>query len=103
MGWAEIAVVLIVGLVVFGPDRLPHMAKQAGAFVRQVRQMAENARNDLGQELGHDLDFAELDPRTAVRRALFDEPATKHVSGPLPGAVAGTPTGPTAPFDAEAT
>lgn len=104
MGWAEIAVVMIVGLLVFGPDRLPHMAKQAGGFVRTVRKMAEDAKNDLGREMGHDLTglkIEDLDPRVAVRRAILDEPATKprSANGPTPQ---GTPRTST-PFDPDAT
>lgn len=99
MGWPEIAVLMIVGLLVFGPDKLPHMAKQAGGFVRQIRQMADNAKRDLRSELGpefDDLRLADLDPRTAVRRAMFEDP--KAHSRPI----AGTPAAP-APFDPDAT
>jgi sec-independent protein translocase protein TatB len=99
MGWPEIGVLLVVGLLVFGPDKLPHMARQAGGFVRQIRQMAENAKNDLGQELGQDfrdLRLGDLDPRTAVRRALLDEPR------PAATPRAGT-SGTAAPFDPDAT
>jgi len=37
MGWAEVAVILIVAVFVFGPDKLPHLAKQAGSFLRTAR------------------------------------------------------------------
>lgn len=79
MGWPEIAVIAIVGLLVFGPDKLPGMAKQAAQMVRTVRQMADNAKADLGRELGQDfsdLDLRDLDPREVVRRNLMDAPTT---------------------------
>ncbi|HWV27804.1 MAG TPA: sec-independent translocase [Aeromicrobium sp.] len=80
MGLPEIGVILVVGLLVFGPDKLPDLARQAGQFVRTVRKMADNAKADLGRELGQDLsglDLKSLDPREVVRRSLLeDSPAT---------------------------
>ena len=73
MGWPEIAVILIVGMLLFGPDKLPGMARQAGRFLRTVRQMAENAKNDLGREMGTDLSGVDLDPRELVRHALMTD------------------------------
>jgi sec-independent protein translocase protein TatB len=52
MGWPEIMVILIVGVMVFGPDKLPDMARQAGSFLRGVRRMMDDAKEDLSQELG---------------------------------------------------
>ena len=52
MGVPEIAVIVVVALLVFGPEKLPEIAKQAGGFVRTLRQMADNAKNDLGREMG---------------------------------------------------
>ncbi|MGZ5368301.1 sec-independent translocase [Aeromicrobium sp.] len=101
MGWPEMFVIGVVALLVFGPDKLPDLARQAGRFVRTVKQMAENAKEDLGRELGHDfsgLEFRDLDPREVVRRSLLDdEPAPKTpVQKPL-GA------GEKPPFDSEST
>lgn len=76
MGWPEIGLILVVGLLLFGPDKLPGMAKQAGQFVRTVRQMADNAKNDLGREMGQDfsdLNLRDLDPREVVRRHVLDQ------------------------------
>jgi sec-independent protein translocase protein TatB len=82
MGWPEIGLILVVGLLLFGPDKLPGMARQAGQFVRTVRQMADNAKNDLGREMGQDfsdLNLRDLDPREVVRRHVLDEPAAATV------------------------
>lgn len=80
MGWAEIAVIGVVGMLVFGPEKLPELARQAGSMVRTVRRMAEHARDDLGREIGHDLsdmNLRDLDPREIVRRNLLDEPSPR--------------------------
>jgi sec-independent protein translocase protein TatB len=103
MGWPEIILIGIVGVMLFGPDKLPDMARQTGRLIRTVRRMAENAKNDLGKEIGQDfsgLQLRDLDPREVVRRNIFDpvddEPETKPASRELwPGEKP--------PFDAEAT
>ena len=41
LGPLEIAVVLLVALLVFGPDRLPQMAKQVGGALRELRRIQQ--------------------------------------------------------------
>jgi sec-independent protein translocase protein TatB len=121
----KLLVLGIIGLVVFGPDRLPQLARDAGRTVRQLRKMAQAARTELRSELGDtvgDFDFSDLNPRAFVRKHLLDdldtdlesEPNTGSAgSGPretasaadLAGAAAGMPAaqaGP-APYDLDAT
>ncbi|WP_229053058.1 sec-independent translocase [Aeromicrobium sp. Leaf350] len=105
MGWAEIGVIAVVAMLVFGPERLPELARQAGGFVRTVKQMADNAKNDLGREIGQDLSglqLRDLDPREAVRRTFLDEPARTSVAAKAVAARSLRP-GEKPPFDAEAT
>ena len=52
IGFAEFLMIGVVALVVFGPDRLPEFARQAGRMVRQVRTLSRQARDDLRAELG---------------------------------------------------
>ena len=76
VGPLEILVLLIVGLLVFGPDRLPEMARQAGSWLRDLRRMVANARRDLSDGLGVDeADLRKLqniNPKTYVRRNVLD-------------------------------
>lgn len=78
MGWPEIFVVIVVATFVFGPERLPDLARQAARFLRTVKQMVDNARSDLADEMGEefsgmrDLNLRDLDPREIVRRNLAD-------------------------------
>ena len=105
MGWPEIGLILVVALLLFGPEKLPELAKQAGGFVRTVRRMADNAKNDLGREMGEDfsdLNLRDLDPREIVRRNFLDDDpgdttpaATKETRILRPGE--------RPPFDPEAT
>jgi sec-independent protein translocase protein TatB len=75
IGLPELAVIIVVAIVVFGPDRLPDFARQAGRFVRQVRRFSQSARDDIRAELGPefaDFELTDLDPRRAVRKYIED-------------------------------
>ena len=72
----EIVVLLGLGIVLFGPEKLPSAAANAARFLRQVRAFSENARNDLRNELGPEfegLGLEDLNPKTFVRKNLLGE------------------------------
>jgi sec-independent protein translocase protein TatB len=76
VGWLEVGTLVVIALLVFGPDKLPQAASQAGRALRQVRQMAANARADLRDGLGpefRDFDPADLNPKNFVRKHLIDD------------------------------
>jgi sec-independent protein translocase protein TatB len=72
----HIAILLVVGLIVFGPERLPSLMRDLGKALRQVRQaanaMQEDLKSELGPEVG-DLDLRSLHPRTFVEKHLFGD------------------------------
>lgn len=75
MGLQELAVIAFVAVIVFGPDKLPDLARQAGRFVRSMRNFANSARDELRSELGpefSDLEIKDLDPRTIVRKHIIE-------------------------------
>lgn len=83
MGPMEILVLLIVGLIVIGPDKLPGLAKDAARLIRALRDMATGAQSSLQKELGDlgpefrdfDLDdLRSLNPRVALTKMIFDDP-----------------------------
>lgn len=79
----EFLLLLVIALVVVGPERLPRYAEQLGGWVRQLRAFLGTAKERVAEELGEeaaDVDWASLDPRRydprrIVREALLDEPA----------------------------
>ncbi|MEO6605014.1 MAG: sec-independent translocase [Aeromicrobium sp.] len=76
IGVPEMLVIAMVAMIVFGPDKLPDLARQFGGFVRTVKQMADNAKNDLGREMGEDfsnLSLKDLDPREVVRKNFLED------------------------------
>ena len=75
IGFAEFMVIGVVALLIFGPDRLPDFARQAGRMVRQVRQLSRQARDDIRAELGPeyaDFELTDLDPRRAIRKHIVE-------------------------------
>jgi sec-independent protein translocase protein TatB len=61
VGIGEIAVIVLVCLIVFGPERLPQMARQTGRFLGQVRLMTQGALDQLKQEADlKDINLPEL-------------------------------------------
>ena len=72
----KILVLAVIALIVFGPNELPKVASQAGRMLRDLRRIAEGAKADLRDGLGpefQDFDFQDLNPKTFVRKHLFDE------------------------------
>ena len=75
IGLPELMVIMVVAIVVVGPDRLPAFARQAGRLVRHVRRFSESARDEIRNELGpefQDFELTDLDPRRAVRKYIDD-------------------------------
>ena len=50
VGLGEIAVIVLVCLLVFGPERLPEMARQAGRFLGRLRLTTQDALDQLKGE-----------------------------------------------------
>lgn len=107
MGWPEVLVVVIVATFVFGPDKLPDLARQAARFLRTARQMMNNAKADLANEMGDDfaelrnLNLRELNPKEFVRRNVID--AMDVDDDPLRPGQRPLRYGDLPPWDAEAT
>ncbi len=75
VGLQEMFVIAVVAVFVFGPDRLPDLARQAGRMARQLRSFAHAARDELRTELGPeyaDLQLRDLDPRVIVRKQIME-------------------------------
>jgi sec-independent protein translocase protein TatB len=110
VGLPEFLVIFVVGILVFGPDRLPEFARQAGRFLRQVRHFTQAARDDLRQELGPefaDLELTDLDPRQIVRKHVLEAMDEEVEQGadvvPMRPGLRPLERGERPPYDAEAT
>lgn len=113
LGLGEVSFLLVMALFVFGPDRLPHYAAEAGRTVRKVRTYLKGMTDDLQTELGPELggmDLASLHPKALVKKHLWDDEddasLAKELSGkPMPVSRGSVPltTGEAAPWDPDTT
>ncbi|NLB47974.1 MAG: translocase [Microbacteriaceae bacterium] len=77
----KIFLVLVIALVILGPDKLPGYAQKLGQFVRSAKRMADGAKDRLRDEMGpefDDVDWKQLDPRQydprrIIRDALVED------------------------------
>ena len=128
IGWGEMLLLVVIGLVVLGPERLPGAVRWTTGALRQARDYLSGATKDLREELGPEFDdlrqpISELQklrgmtPRAALTKHLldgddswltgkFDETA-KPQSAPHPAqppqSAPPLPPGTPAPYDADAT
>jgi sec-independent protein translocase protein TatB len=72
----KLLILAVIALIVFGPHELPKLASQAGRALRDLRKIAEGAKNDLREGLGpefSDFDFEDLNPKRFVQKHLLDD------------------------------
>jgi sec-independent protein translocase protein TatB len=126
IGWGEMLVLLVVGLVVLGPERLPGAMRWTASALRQARDylsgMTSQLRDDMGPEfddlrgqLGELQKLRGMTPRAALTKHLLDgddsfftgnfekptngaPPKPAEPGQPAPGAAPGN-----TPFDSDAT
>ena len=116
IGWGEIIVLGLAALFIFGPERLPTLAKDAAHGLKKVREaitgVREQVNETLGDDLGElrDLDLRKYHPKTFIRSQLLgddDAPvarsgSTAAVAGLAPAARPRDRATPP-PFDPDAT
>ncbi|UTV99015.1 twin-arginine translocase subunit TatB [Marinomonas rhizomae] len=54
IGFSELLVVFVVGLLILGPERLPHAAKTAGLWVRKIRRSISSVQREINAQLDHE-------------------------------------------------
>ncbi|MCG7321482.1 twin-arginine translocase TatA/TatE family subunit [Arsenicicoccus bolidensis] len=77
----EFLLLIVIAVVVLGPERLPEYAAKLGQLVRQAKAYAEGAKTSLRDQMGPDFDDIDwrqydprqYDPRRIVREALLDD------------------------------
>jgi sec-independent protein translocase protein TatB len=75
IGTGEFIALAVLALLVLGPEKLPRYAADAARFLRQIRNLANEARSEVTKELGPELDglnLSELNPRAMLRKHLLD-------------------------------
>ncbi len=111
---SKLLVLAVLALIIFGPNELPKIARQAGQALRDLRKIAEGAKNDLREGLGPefaDFEIEDLNPKRFVQKHLFDElngnsgGRDQRTAAAAPNRTNGTPLAPgeRPPYDIDAT
>ncbi|MCA1217716.1 sec-independent translocase [Streptomyces sp. 8L] len=86
IGPLEILALVILAVIVFGPEKLPKVIQDTARFIRKVREFSDNAKQDIRSELGpefKDFDFEDLNPKTFVRKQLLENDDFKEIRSSL--------------------
>lgn len=83
IGFFELLVVFVVGLLILGPERLPHAAKTAGLWIRKIRRTMHSVQREINMQL----DQEELQRKIADNNQQImkeTEGAIQNTITPLP-------------------
>lgn len=72
----EFILLLVLAIILFGPERLPDLFRKAARVVKYVRTVAGSAQEQLSKELGpgfEDLDLRDLNPKTFIQKHLLED------------------------------
>jgi Tat protein translocase TatB subunit len=78
VGGGEIIVILLLALLVLGPDKLPSTAKKVGRFLHEVRRMTSG----FEQEVRKAMDFENIDGGVASGSTPADDALHRSSQGP---------------------
>lgn len=116
VSFSELVLILIVGLIVFGPEKLPEVVRSAGLWIGKLRRSFNNIRSEIEREVGVEelkrdlhnqaimdsLKDVQNDLRGAqqhieqlpheVSRHLIGQPPAANTSAPPAGTTAPAPT-----------
>ena len=87
----EVVLLLVLAIVLFGPEKLPELARKTARLLHHFRRIANDAQGRLKQELGPefaDLELSDLNPKAFVAKHLGPEAANDltDVANELKGA-----------------
>ncbi|WP_228981873.1 sec-independent translocase [Streptomyces sp. DH12] len=75
IGALEVVALVILAVLIWGPDKLPQVIQDVSRFIRRIRDFSENAKQDIRSELGpefKDFEFEDLNPKTFLRKQLAE-------------------------------
>lgn len=84
VGGPEMLVILLLALIVLGPQRLPEAARQVGKFMGELRRMSSGFQQELKQAMDDPLEAAARDRGNQYRPAAPDGPAVAPTAPAAP-------------------
>ncbi|WP_156725910.1 sec-independent translocase [Streptomyces apocyni] len=83
IGGLEVLTLLVLAVLLFGPEKLPKVIQDVAGFIRKIRAFSDSAKQDIREELGpefKDFEFEDLNPKTFIRKQLeSDELGLKEI------------------------
>ncbi|NUQ99904.1 MAG: Sec-independent protein translocase subunit TatB [Streptomyces sp.] len=76
IGPLELVTIVVLAVLVFGPDKLPKFIQDVTRTIRKIREFSESAKQDIRTELGpefKDFEFEDLNPKTYIRKQLDND------------------------------
>ncbi|MFF4041560.1 sec-independent translocase [Streptomyces sp. NPDC001816] len=76
IGPLELVTIIVLAVLVFGPDKLPKVIQDVTRTIRKIREFSESAKHDIRSELGpefKDFEFEDLNPKTFIRKQLDND------------------------------
>ena len=76
IGTGELLILVVLAVVLLGPEKVPALARKAARVVRFIKRVANNATSQIKAELGSDYDDLNIEglkPRNLVQQILPDE------------------------------
>ncbi|MEV7287298.1 sec-independent translocase [Streptomyces sp. NPDC093252] len=76
IGPLELVTLIVLAVLVFGPDKLPKLIQDVTRTIRKIRDFSESAKDDIRQELGpdfKDFEFEDLNPKTFIRKHMEND------------------------------
>ncbi|MCX4234276.1 sec-independent translocase [Streptomyces ortus] len=76
IGPLELVTIVVLAVLVFGPEKLPKMIQDVTRTIRKIRDFSESAKADIREELGpefKDFEFEDLNPKTFIRKQLDND------------------------------
>jgi sec-independent protein translocase protein TatB len=81
--WEKLLLLAMLGLFIFGPERLPEVVRDAARMIRTLRSMARNATSELSTELGTQIELEDLHPKRFIRKHLLSEEEERELRRPF--------------------
>ncbi|MFF7158328.1 sec-independent translocase [Streptomyces sp. NPDC008139] len=76
IGPLELVAIVVLAVLVFGPDKLPKVIQDTMNFIRKIREFSDSAKEDIRRELGpefKDFEFEDLNPKTFIKKNLMSD------------------------------
>ncbi|KUL51716.1 MULTISPECIES: sec-independent translocase [unclassified Streptomyces] len=76
IGALEIVALVVLAVLIFGPDKLPKVIQDVSRTIRKIREFSDSAKADIRQELGpefKDFEFDDLNPKKFIRKQLDND------------------------------